>query len=89
MATFGTIKNTLNCGLTALGTGVKHCPFEIKLISGIYAVKRNTQIADLDTFDKDYLQGLVQAGTAIPLINDYNTIFFIREKHYKFLIENP
>ena len=69
MATFGSIKNTLNCGLSALGTGTKNCAFEIKLINGIYAVKRNTTIADGDEFDKAYLQGLVQAGTAIPLIN--------------------
>ena len=69
MATFGSIKNKINCSITALGTGTKNCAFEIKLINGIYAIKRNTTIADGDTFDKTYLQGLVQAGKAIPLIN--------------------
>jgi len=69
MATFGTIKNTLECGLSALGTGTKNCAFEIKLINGVYAVKRRTTIADSDTFDKDYMLGLIQQGTAIPLID--------------------
>jgi len=64
----GTIKNKLNCGLHALGTGTNNCAFEIKLINGIYAIKRGTLIADADDFDKDYMLDLIQQGTAIPLI---------------------
>lgn len=64
----GTIKNRLNCGLSALGTGTNNCAFEIKLINGIYAIKRGTLIADADDFDKDYVQALIQQGTVIPLI---------------------
>ncbi len=68
MAIFGTIRNTLNCGLSALGTGTNNCAFEIKLINGIYAIQRGTTILDADDFDKDYVQALIQQGTAIPLI---------------------
>ena len=68
MALFGDIKNTISCGLAALGTGTNNCSFEIKLINGIYALKRGTIIADADDFNKAYMQGLIQQGTAIPLI---------------------
>ena len=69
MALFGDVKNTIDCSITVLGTGQKNCPFRIDLINGIYALQRGTLIADADTFDKAYLQELVQQGEAIPLIN--------------------
>jgi len=64
----GTIKNRLDCSLDVLGTGTNNCAFEIKLINGIYAIKRGTLMADADDFDKSYMQDLIQQGTAIPLI---------------------
>jgi hypothetical protein len=69
MALFGDVKNTIDCSITVLGTGQKNCPFRIDLINGIYALERGLLIADADTFDKAYLQELVQQGEAIPLIN--------------------
>ena len=69
MATLGSIKNKIDCSISALGTGAMNCPFEIKLIDGIYLFKRGTTIMDATTFDKDLLQGLVQAGSVIPLID--------------------
>ncbi len=69
MALFGDVKNTIDCSITVLGTGQKNCPFRIDLINGIYALERGKLIADADTFDKAYLQELVQQGEAIPLIN--------------------
>lgn len=69
MGLFGTIKNTLECSLSALGTGANNCPFEIKLVTGIYAVARGETIADADDFDKDYVQEKIQQGEWIPLID--------------------
>lgn len=69
MAIFGTIKNTINCSISALGTGTENCPFEIKLINGCYAVRRGTTIADSDEFDKAFMQGLIQEGKAIALLD--------------------
>lgn len=69
MGLFGSIKNKVNCTLKELGTGSKNCKFDIALINGVYALKRGVVIEDADNFDKAFLQGLVQQGLAIPLIN--------------------
>lgn len=69
MALFGTVKNKIDCSLAVLGTGNKNCDFNIKLLDGVYLLKRGTLITDASTFDKTFLQDLVQASTAIALIN--------------------
>jgi hypothetical protein len=69
MGLFGSIKNTLSCSLSVLGTGSKNCAFEIKLVNGIYAVARGETIADADEFDKDYVQEKIQQGEWVPLID--------------------
>lgn len=70
MALFGLVKNKVDCSISALGTGVNNCRFNIELINGIYAVKRGNVIDDTaDTFDKAFLQSWIQQGIAIPLIN--------------------
>jgi hypothetical protein len=69
MGTFGSIKNKVDCSISVLGTGSKSCKFNIALVNGFYALKRGTTIADATEFDKAYLQGLVQQGTAIPFID--------------------
>lgn len=69
MGLFGDIKNKVDCSISVLGTGSKFCKFNIKLLNGAYAVKRGTTIADATEFDKAYLQGLVQQGIAIALID--------------------
>jgi hypothetical protein len=69
MGLFGSIKNKVDCTLKALGTGSKNCKFNIDLINGFYAIKKGTVIEDSDDFNKAFLQGWVQQGIAIPLIN--------------------
>ncbi len=69
MATFGTVKNKVDCSISVLGTGNKNCDFNIKLLDGMYLLKKGTLITDASTFDKTFLQGLVQSETAISLIN--------------------
>ena len=69
MGLFGDIKNKVDCSIAALGTGQKFCKFNIALVNGFYAVKRGTTIADATEFNKAYLQGLVQQGIAIALID--------------------
>lgn len=60
------------CGDAALaGVGTHGCPFKFQLPDGIILVRKGSFVPNADNFNKAYLLDLIQAGTAIPLLDSF------------------
>ena len=56
---------------TSGAVGSYGCPFKFQLPDGVILIKKGFFVPSGTSFDKDYLQGLIQDGTAIPLLDSF------------------